>query len=90
MTSPNADRTELKRVQKRISELMRDYAAEQEERQNLLNTIQYVSSTNIQLMSTSASSSRRKRRRADPTDTSITIDQLQRQLNEKEVVIGRL
>lgn len=90
MTSSNADRKELKRVQKRISELMRDYAAEQEHRQNLLNTIQYVSSTNIQLMSDSASSSRRNRRRTDTADMSTTIDQLQRQLAEKEAVIGRL
>ena len=90
MTSPNADRKELKRVQKRISELMRDYATEQEQRQNLLNTIQSVSSSNIQLMSASASSSRRNRQRTDTTDMRTTINELQRQLTEKEAVIGRL
>lgn len=90
MTSSNPDREELKKVQRRISDLMREYSADQQDRQNLLDTIQRVSSTDIQLMSASASSARRNRRKGDTTDMNTMREELQRQLNEKDAMIGRL
>lgn len=41
-------------------------------------------------MSASASSARRNRQKADSTDMNIMIEELQRQLNEKDAMIGRL
>lgn len=90
MTSQNPDGKELKKVQRRISDIMRDFADEQERRQNLLSIIAHVSSANIQLMSRTASSVRENRHLENPEDMQATIKKLEREINEKEAVIGSL
>lgn len=43
MTSLNPDVKELKQIQQRISDIMRQYTAEQQECQRMLSYIEYVS-----------------------------------------------
>lgn len=90
MTGLNPDSKELKKVQKRISDTMRDLTDEQENYQNLINAIQDASAVDVQLMSNSASSSRRRRGRRDAGNMNRRVEELQTQLSAKEVAIGRL
>lgn len=90
MASLGPDAQELKKIQKRISDIMRDYTAEQESRQNLLNTIEYVSSIDVQLMSRSTSSSMMRRGLPLNLDINVRVAQLTQELSEKEAAIGRL
>lgn len=90
MASADAERKELEDVKKRISNIMRDFAAEQQQHQNLLDLVRNASPAEVQLMSASASSASLNRQLAEPPDINTTVDDLQRQLIENEAAIGRL
>lgn len=90
MASVNPDVKELKQIQQRISDIMRQYTAEQQERQRMLSYIEYASRNDVQLMSASASNSRERRRRGGGSDMQQEIDTLKQQMSEKEAAIGRL
>lgn len=90
MASHGPTAEELRQVQKRISDIMRDYTAKQKERQDLLNYIDNVNDEALERISASVSVSMRRRGRTENITMKQRVEQLQNELAEKDEVIGRL
>ncbi|TWU71832.1 hypothetical protein ED733_002250 [Metarhizium rileyi] len=90
MTGPNPSVKEIEHVKKRISDIMREYTAKQIERQHLVEVAELTSKVDRQLLTAATSSSRQRRGLEAAEDMNGRVTALQKEIAEKDEVIGRL